>query len=108
MSLTDTIRGYQPMDTTDFDMYFCSLFNIEHRHIRTVNTDPQRRCYNGCHYSSEQVWSEWGVIEYEVPIHKVNRRMEFWQEINGYAVSQRGDSARKEFRTVAVKQGELK
>lgn len=24
-----------------------------------VNTDPQRRCYNGCHFSSEIVWGEW-------------------------------------------------
>lgn len=24
-----------------------------------VNTDPQRRCYNGCHFSSEMVWTEW-------------------------------------------------
>lgn len=24
-----------------------------------INTDPQRRCYNGCHFSSEMVWTEW-------------------------------------------------
>jgi hypothetical protein len=24
-----------------------------------VNTDPQRRCYNGCHFSSEMVWTQW-------------------------------------------------
>lgn len=24
-----------------------------------VNTDPQRRCYNGCHFSSKMVWSDW-------------------------------------------------
>lgn len=24
-----------------------------------VNTDPQRRCYNGCNFSEEAVWSEW-------------------------------------------------
>lgn len=24
-----------------------------------VNTDPQRRCYNGCHFSSKTVWTEW-------------------------------------------------
>lgn len=31
-------------------------------HIRRgvlVNTDPQRRCYNGCHFSSRVDWSEW-------------------------------------------------
>jgi hypothetical protein len=24
-----------------------------------VNTDPQRRCYNGCHFSSEWIWTDW-------------------------------------------------
>lgn len=31
-------------------------------HIRrgqTVNTDPQRRCYNGCHFSSRTDWEDW-------------------------------------------------
>ena len=31
-------------------------------HIRRgvrVNTDPQRRCYNGCYFSSHIDWSEW-------------------------------------------------
>lgn len=23
------------------------------------NADPQRRCYNGVHYSSEMVWTDW-------------------------------------------------
>ena len=25
-----------------------------------VNTDPQRRCYNGCNFSEELQWTEWG------------------------------------------------
>ena len=25
----------------------------------TINTDPQRRCYNGCHFSSETHWEPW-------------------------------------------------
>ena len=28
----------------------------------TINTDPQRRCYNGCHFSSEEVWTPWKLI----------------------------------------------
>lgn len=27
-----------------------------------VNTDPLRRCYNGCHFSSEMVWTEWAYL----------------------------------------------
>lgn len=31
---------------------------------RTVeNTDPQRRCYNGCHYSERIVWGEWRLFQ---------------------------------------------
>lgn len=28
----------------------------------TKNTDPQRRCYNGCNFSEETVWTEWYKI----------------------------------------------
>lgn len=27
-----------------------------------VNTDPQRRCYDGCHFSSRVDWSEWAPV----------------------------------------------
>jgi hypothetical protein len=27
-----------------------------------INTDPQRRCYNGCHFSSKEVWGDWELI----------------------------------------------
>ena len=27
-----------------------------------VNTDPGRRCYDGCHADSETVWSEWEEV----------------------------------------------
>jgi hypothetical protein len=36
--------------------------NTYELHIRRGvlhNTDPQRRCYNGCHFSSEIVWGQW-------------------------------------------------
>ena len=25
----------------------------------TINTDPQRRCYDGCNFSEKMIWSEW-------------------------------------------------
>lgn len=28
----------------------------------TVNTDPQRRCYNGCNFSEEEVWTSWDLV----------------------------------------------
>lgn len=27
-----------------------------------VNTDPQRRCYNGCNFSERTEWSAWALI----------------------------------------------
>lgn len=27
-----------------------------------VNTDPQRRCYNGCHAKSKMVWTDWAEL----------------------------------------------
>jgi hypothetical protein len=68
------------------------------RDLMEVNTDPQRRCYNGCHAKSELRWTEWVVLEYELPEDKVGRRLEFWRELNDYAISLRGESARAEFK----------
>lgn len=28
----------------------------------TVNTDPERRCYNGCNFSEETIWTDWAFI----------------------------------------------
>jgi hypothetical protein len=73
---------------------------IEKRNRVLVNTDPQRRCYNGCHFSSELQWSRWDWLELEVPTDKVEERLKFWRELSDYAVSQRGEGARSEYRAV--------
>lgn len=75
-------------------------YNIEQRRRIVINTDPQRRCYNGAHASSETIWSEWQVIEVNVPGEKVGTRLEFWKWLNDYAVSQRGQGSRAEFRKI--------
>lgn len=79
-------------------------YTIERRRQIEVNTDPQRRCYNGCHFSSELVWLEWESLELKVPAEKVENKLTSWRELNDYAVSQRGESAKCEFR--AVPEGE--
>ena len=73
-----------------------STVNIYKRKKTTVNTDPQRRCYNGCHFSSEDVWTEWGLFE-TVQEENAERRLLFWRGLNAYAVSQRGESAKVEY-----------
>lgn len=62
-----------------------------------VNTDPQRRCYNGCHFSSELQWTAWAVLD-SFPADQAAAKLQFWQELNNYAVSQRGESAKREFK----------
>lgn len=74
-----------------------NTFVIKLRHQQLVNTDHQRRCYNGCHFSSELRWTPWEVLELGVPEDRIDERLEFWRELNDYAVSQRGESARSEY-----------
>lgn len=59
--------------------------------------DPQRRCYNGAygaHHFEMSRWEQWDVGS----LAKMERRRQFWQELNDYAVSQRGESAKIEFK----------
>jgi hypothetical protein len=69
------------------------------RQQHEVNTDPQRRCYNGCHFSSELQWSSFELLQTVTPENS-EERLTFWRELNDYAVSQRGESARKEFKII--------
>jgi hypothetical protein len=78
---------------------------IESRSIREVNTDPQRRCYNGCHFSSELVWSQWEDLDITTG-EKAEDRLAFWRDLNAYAVSQRGKSAQREYRIKQLNKGE--
>ena len=76
---------------------------IQMRSRELINTDPQRRCYNGAHFSSKLVWTEWEDLEYMKylkPGTDPQDRLRFWRELNDYAVSQRGESARREFRLI--------
>jgi hypothetical protein len=65
-----------------------------------VNTDPQRRCYNGCHFSSELRWSGWSVLHSELSPEKAEESLKYWRDLNDYAVSQRGPEAKCEFEAV--------
>mgnify|MGYP000721130010 CR=1 FL=1 len=35
------------------------IYELHIRRGYLVNTDPQRRCYNGCHASSRIEWGSW-------------------------------------------------
>lgn len=83
------------------------LFNVLERHKILINTDPQRRCYNGCHYSSELIWSDWVVLEYSVEECRLEDRLKFWEELNQIAVDGRGEGAKREFKAEEVKENEI-
>ena len=82
------------------------LYGIERRKRVLVNTDPQRRCYNGCHYSSEYQWGPWESFDSDIPEDRIKRSLRFWRELNDYAVSDRGQCARVEYRAVKHTQEE--
>jgi hypothetical protein len=67
-----------------------------------VNTDSQRRCYDGCNFSEELQWTPWEEVDYCIPEDRIARRLEFWRELNDYAISQRGEIARAEHRAEEV------
>jgi len=75
-------------------------FRIEMNQHREVNNDPQRRCYNGCHASTEIIQMGWETLESEIADDKVETRLEFWRWLNDYAVSHRGKGAVTEYRAV--------
>lgn len=77
------------------------MYKIVMRQRVLVNTDPQRRCYNGAHFSTELQWSE-DVILNSCTEYMVEEKLQFWRELNDYAVSQRGESARSEFRAERI------
>jgi len=62
------------------------------------NNDPQRRCYDGCHFSTDWYWTPWVVFDRQDTLEGANRKLKFWTELNDYAVSQRGPSAKSEYK----------
>lgn len=74
--------------------------HIERRSRIEVNTDPQRRCYNGCHAKSELRWTDWAIVDWDIAQERIEKRLTFWRELNDYCVSQRGDNGRSEYRAI--------
>ena len=64
----------------------------------TALTDPQRRVYNGCTYSSKQAFTPFETLESGLSQEEVDQRLAFWVDLNNYAVSQRGENSRNKYR----------
>jgi hypothetical protein len=63
--------------------------------------DPQHRCYNGAFGAHHFEWSSWSHWDFG-SLSKLERRRQFWQDLNDYAVSQRGSEAKQEFRVAPL------
>ena len=74
--------------------------HIQMRSMYLVNTDPQRRCYNGCHAESKLRWTDWSTLEYRIPDDNIEERLKFWRDLNAYAVKERGEGSCREFRDI--------
>lgn len=83
-------------------------YGLWSRKQTTINTDPQHRCYNGCHASSELRWTEWQcLLEYE-DLATIVDTMQTFQRINPkeqYKICNNGDdmhtrTASKAIRTI--------
>lgn len=72
-------------------------YNLECRSRKMAHDG---RCYNGAFNNVSYYWGPWEVFEYNVPKGKNQSRLDFWRDLNDYAVSQRGKGARREFRIV--------
>lgn len=75
------------------------MYKIQYRRKVLINTDPLRRCYDGHHFSSKVVWSQWGDI-HEVEEKKVKWWLGYWRDLNDYAVKERGKEAYCQYRAV--------
>ena len=64
----------------------------------TEITDPQRRVYNGCAFSSRQSFTPWETLESGLSPEEIDQRLEFWVDLNNYAVSKRGETSRNKYR----------
>jgi len=47
-----------------------------------VNTDPQRRCYAGCHFRSEWVWTPWETLLTSKKRDSLEDTMNVFQQAN--------------------------
>lgn len=57
-------------------------FTILGRKKILINTDPLRRCYDGHHYKSEEVWSDWQELGWVATEQEAIDSVASWYAIN--------------------------
>lgn len=58
------------------------IYTIWVRSKIVVNPDPQRRCYDGCHFSSESVWTGWSSVYSTEDLADARSSVETYRSIN--------------------------
>lgn len=56
-------------------------FDVQSREKFEHNTDPQRRCYDGCHFSSEWRWSDWHPLYTVETKREADESLASWRSI---------------------------
>lgn len=75
-------------------------FHLIARRKTFVFDDPQRRCYNGAHGDHHYEYGAWETFDSDVKPEKIESTLKFWRELNDYAVSCRGESAKVEYKVI--------
>jgi hypothetical protein len=56
-------------------------YTVYSREKHEHNTDPQRRCYEGAHFSSEWRWGPWKELSSPMPKKEADESVERWRSI---------------------------
>lgn len=56
-------------------------YQVQSREQFEVNTDPQRRCYDGAHFQSEMRWTEWRDLTAHTTQVDAEESVASWQEL---------------------------
>ncbi len=59
-------------------------YQVQSREKLVRNTDPQRRCYNGCNFSEETWWTEWS------PLYDLSTEEEAKESVESWTKMPRG------------------
>ena len=77
--------------------------NLLMRQKYFVFDDPLRRCYNGAYGKHHYEWGPWETLYSNIKKEKGNEILTYWEDLNAFAVSQRGEAAKKEFKLIEAR-----
>ena len=75
-------------------------FDLHVREKVFVFDDPLRRCYNKTFKDHHYEWGPWEILHSNIKQEKKDETLQYWKDLNAFAVKTRGESALKEFKLV--------